>query len=104
VTPEPLVVLSDWIRQIVRDELRRAQGDQDRAPAFLTTREAGGLARVAPGTIRRWIRAGKLVAVSAGREVRVRRTDLEALMTGNRGSRERSPEAQAMRDFALDRR
>jgi excisionase family DNA binding protein len=48
---------------------------------FCTIAEAADLLRVSKPTIRRWIGSGKLRAVRlAGRSIRIRRGDLEALL------------------------
>jgi excisionase family DNA binding protein len=57
------------------------------------------VASVAEGTIRRWIREGKLVGHKAGRVVRVKRADLEALLRAGGRRDEASPEELARRAF-----
>lgn len=71
------------IREIVREEVRAEVREvlAARKPAeCLSTGEAAELARVTPGTIRRWIRAGRLTAMSAGRELRVSRAEVDKLV------------------------
>ena len=68
------------IRRIVREELASAANDQTPVGEYLSTTEAAAFARVTPGTIRRWIRAGELTRHEAGAHVRVRRDELEAFM------------------------
>lgn len=68
---------------------------------LLSTAEAARYARVTPRSIRRWLDAGKLRALHAGRELRIRRGNLDELM---RSGRRRSaaaltPEELAERDF-----
>lgn len=92
--------LREEIRQIVREELAAAGGALSSRGEYMSTAEAGQLAAVSQGTIRRWIREGRLTAAGAGRELRVRRDEIEALMsTGPRGRNARgfqqSPEALA---------
>jgi excisionase family DNA binding protein len=49
---------------------------------YLTVDEAASLLRVAPSTVRRWIRQGEVPAFRLGkRRVALRRTDLSALIT-----------------------
>jgi excisionase family DNA binding protein len=89
-----------WFKQIARqavEEVLREQAAQGERE-YLTTQEAAQLARVVPGTIRRWIREGRLPGANAGREVRVRRADLDRLMTCSAPGT-LSPEALAQRDL-----
>lgn len=64
---------------------------------LLSTGEAAQYARVSPRSIRRWLDQGKLRALHAGRELRIRRADLDQLMRGGRRRKaaELSPEALA---------
>lgn len=89
------MTLEDQIRRIVREELQRASADH---VDYLTTRDAAAVAKVAEGTIRRWIRSGRLPTHRAGRVMRVRRTDLVELLKRSE-SPGMSPEAMAARDF-----
>lgn len=85
------------IAEVVREELARAAA---RPEEYLSTREAADTARVAPGTVRRWIREGRLTGQHAGRTIRVKRSDLEAFLRSGPGpSNDLSPEALARRDF-----
>jgi excisionase family DNA binding protein len=57
---------------------------------FLTVGEAATLMRVAPSTIRRWIREGDVPAYRLGqRRVGLRRGDLDRMVTPVGGSRDR---------------
>lgn len=80
------------IREVVRDELRAALdvqmhrnagassgGDED---GYIPLVRAAELAAVAPGTLRRWIREGRLNACRAGRVFRIRRQELEHFLAG----------------------
>jgi excisionase family DNA binding protein len=93
--------LRPMIAQIVREELERALAKIKRPEEYLSPREAGDTARVAPGTVRRWIREGRLVGHHAGRGLRVSRSELEALLKRPRSMipTTESPEALAARDF-----
>lgn len=96
--------LRDLIAGLVREEVRRALSEATQPDEFLTTARAAEVAKVAQGTIRRWIRDGRLTPHHAGRELRVRRSDLDALMHDHgRGDRERTPEELA-EDFVRRRR
>lgn len=96
--------IAELIREIVRDEVRRAMAAMERPASdeFMSTGAAAAFASVAGGTIRRWIREGKLAGHKAGRVVRVKRADLERLLgEGARPDedREHTPEEMARRDF-----
>ncbi|HEX4420549.1 MAG TPA: helix-turn-helix domain-containing protein [Kofleriaceae bacterium] len=96
--------LRDLIAELVREEVRRAFAEATQRDEFLTTAHAAEVAKVAQGTIRRWIRAGRLTSQRAGRELRVLRSDLAALMRDHgRGDRDRTPEELAD-DFVRRRR
>jgi excisionase family DNA binding protein len=90
------VTLEATIRELVRVEVRRALADVTRPDEYLSTRGAAAFADVAPGTIRRWIREGRLAGHRAGRVVRVKRADLERLLReGGRRDEDLTPEALA---------
>lgn len=96
--------LEETIRAIVRDELARAERERTAASSsdeYLSTGDAAKLADVASGTIRRWIREGKLTEHRAGRLVRIKRADLEEyLRAGGRAVDDsNSAGARARRDF-----
>ena len=97
---EVVTSLDEGLRALVA-ELVRAEVDKRvaelRQPAeFLSPQAAGQLAGVADGTVRRWIREGRLAGHRAGRVLRVRRADLERLL---RDGGDASPEDLARRDF-----
>jgi excisionase family DNA binding protein len=96
-------MLREMIRAIVREEIRaviaEAKGDE-----WLSTDAAADVARVAPATIRRWVREHRLGEHRAGRMVRVLRSELEALMRGGRrnandNDKGLTPAQRAARDF-----
>lgn len=85
------------VREVVRDEVRaalRQVPDRSERRNVATASDAGGgyvsLARaaafadVAPGTLRRWIRSGRLRARRAGRVYRLSLADLEAMLAHGR--------------------
>ena len=84
----------------LRAELQRvlvaAAPDRDE---MLTTHEAADIARVAVGSVRRWVRQGRLRRHRVGRTLRVSRVELECLMRDPEPGRELTPEEQADRDF-----
>jgi excisionase family DNA binding protein len=77
------------LRSIVREEIRAALAEQRGEPirqlaggdAYLSITKAARLTDVAPGTVRTWIRRGRLPAKRAGRVFRIGRSDLEAFLT-----------------------
>ena len=81
--------LEEVIRAIVREEVRAAVAEvlTRNAPArgaddggYLSIAGAARFASVAPGTLRRWIRTGRLPVRRAGRVYRVARAELEAFL------------------------
>lgn len=56
-----------------------------RAGDFLSVREAAALLAVHPESVRRWARAGRLRCFRAGRDLRFRRADLIAWVSGSEG-------------------
>lgn len=96
--------LRGFVRAIAREEVARALAETCEGEEYLSTIAAGTLAGVAPGTIRRWVRDGRLAEHRAGRVVRVLRRELVALLGGARRSTyELSPERRAQRDIGCSR-
>lgn len=87
------------VAQAVRDELRKlATGPADE---YLSTNAAARLADVATGTIRRWIKKGRLRNYHAGRLVRISRHDLERLLRDGTASNDSlNPEQLAAKKYA----
>lgn len=80
-------VFGDLIRSVVREEIRAALAEQPPrngavSDVYLSITKAAKVADVAPGTIRAWIRAGRLPARRAGRVYRIGRAELEAFLAG----------------------
>lgn len=71
-------LIREELRGVIREELGRAPA---RAGEYVSVREAARVAGVAPQTIRVWMKAGRLSECHAGRVLRVRRAELEHLMT-----------------------
>ena len=74
------------VREAVREEVRAVLAEQDarnvrplgaEGQGYLSIARAAAFADVAPGTLRRWIRSGRLPVRRAGRVYRVGRADLE---------------------------
>jgi excisionase family DNA binding protein len=106
------VTLEEQIREAVRTELRaeltelrqllvsRPAGDR-----YLSTAAAAAHADVHPDTVREWMKAGQLPAHHAGRELRVKLSELEAFMAGAGKSGEHvAPEDEAVRILSRKRR
>lgn len=72
------------VRAVIRAELRLVRESTGVCPVeseFLTTTEGGVFARVAPKTIRKWVKQGKLKRYGEGpRNMIIRREELAALM------------------------
>lgn len=87
------------LRELVREELARVLADRQTPTEYLTVQQAAAVAGVARGTIRRWVREGRLTDYRAGRVVRVRRDELEHMLLGQRRRGGLTPEQQADLDF-----
>ena len=87
--------------EVARSEVARILDERDTSPERLSTSEAADAANVHPKTIRRWIAEGKLPSERAGREIRVRRADLEHLLRvpPSASGSTLTPEQMAERDF-----
>lgn len=82
--------IEETIRLVVREEVRSAMrellAEARAAPAGnpdekLTKAEAAALAGASLSTVQRWISSGELPVEKKNRHIRVRRGDLEALLT-----------------------
>jgi excisionase family DNA binding protein len=101
------VLVEDAVRKVVREELSQAHRAPGPDDPFLSVADAAALVSVTPGTIRAWVKAGKLARYGAGRVLRVRRSELLSLLLGAASSSsgdDLSPEALADRDHARERR
>jgi excisionase family DNA binding protein len=83
--------LRSIVRDVVRDEIRAALDERAHTSArnsktscvdggYLSLSRAAKLADVAPGTLRRWIKEGRIPSQRAGRVYRVSRSDLETFL------------------------
>lgn len=97
---DPLRLL---ITEIVRVELARLAPPMDE---LMSPEQAARHCGVATGTVRRWIREGCLQRISAGRRVRIRRADLEAMLETPdvRGPRKSRPSPEIAAERANRRR
>ena len=88
-------IVESAIRRVVREELTR-EPSRDR---YLPVAEAAEIAGVAPDTIRAWIGQGRLGRYNAGRELRIRRSELDHFLAmpaaQDANGRELSPEEHA---------
>ena len=79
-------LVSDAVRSTLREELAALSPDhaavRNATDVYLSVAKAARVADVAPGTIRTWIRAGRLAARRAGRVLRVSRAELERFLAG----------------------
>lgn len=85
--------LRSIVRDVVRDEVRAALaehgGVRNAAAAsppgsgYLSIAKAAEFADVAPGTLRRWIRTGRLPVRRAGRVYRIGRAELEEFLASH---------------------
>lgn len=92
--------LQDLVARQVRAEVRRVVAEMTRPDEYLSTRSAANFADVTPGTVRRWVKAGKLTRHMAGRVVRVSRIELERLLkSGGATNDEETPEQLAAKRF-----
>jgi excisionase family DNA binding protein len=107
VPAETGVILDeDALRALIKDCLREVLAES-RAPVaegYLSVNQAAELAAVTAGTIRDWVRAGRLPRFVAGRHLRVKRADLEALLAGGGRRDLPDPEQAALADFHRERR
>ena len=93
--------IAELVRVEVDARVRAALADRSAVDELLSTGEAAEYAKVTPRSIRRWLDEGKLRALHAGRELRIRRADLDELMRSGRrrDAAELTPEELAERDF-----
>ena len=93
-------VFRQSLREIVREELRAVMAEQggstptrNAGDTYLSIAKAAQFADVAPGTLRRWIRTGRLSARRAGRVHRISCAELETFLT--RGAKDDAVVAKA---------
>lgn len=101
---DAMASLASAIRQLVQAEVAAqvaaALAERPAVAELMSTGEAAQYAKVTPRSIRRWLDQGKLQALHAGRELRIRRADLDELMRGGRRRKAAlTPEQLAERDF-----
>jgi excisionase family DNA binding protein len=102
-------LIADEVRRAVRAELARKPPTPEDL-AMVSVSEAARIYSLAPQTIRTWGREGRLKLHRAGRVLRVRVSELEALLEagppapGDDHETQLSPEELADRDFGRRRR
>jgi len=69
-------LVAETVRAVIREELDRAPSTAE----YLAVQAAADRIDVAPATIREWINIGRLGRYHAGRELRVKVAELEALV------------------------
>lgn len=94
--------LRGLVRDIVRDELARAKS-AIAGEEYLSPEHAARVADVAPATIRRWVREGKLSRHAAGAHVRVVRSELEQLLATPVRQRDTKPASTSITDIVRRR-
>src|SRR5688500_10841546 len=94
MNPERFTVIDGPLRQLVRETVREVLREglapltrnaglpTEADDGYLSVAKAARVADVAPGTIRAWIRTGRLTAKHAGRVLRVSRRELAQFMAG----------------------
>jgi excisionase family DNA binding protein len=96
-------LVKEAVRSAVKEELAAAAPPT--ADEYLPITEAARIAAVAPGTVRAWIDQGKLGRYHAGRVLRIRRRELESLLSSpSETAREPTPEERAFEMFQQRRR
>lgn len=93
---DPLEGLRAFIADVVRSELKLTSA-KPANDEYLSTADAALIARVTPGTIRRWVREKTLTKHGKGARVRIRRDELEEYLSGTTVAA--SPEDRARRRF-----
>lgn len=80
-------VLETLLRRIIREEIQKAlsngQNSKEPKKPYLTVKEAAELSRLAPSTIRLYIRQRKLRALKQGRRVIISAGDLDKFLEAN---------------------
>jgi excisionase family DNA binding protein len=89
--------LHDLVRKAVTEGISDAQALASQslsAREFLTLSEAAERAAVSKGTIRNWVKSGKLRTCGTGRVLRIKVRELDALLTRGAAGDERGTERE----------
>ena len=104
------MTLEEHIREVVRTELRAMLAElkqvlQERRAddRYLSVANAAAHAEVHPDTIRGWFKTGLLPAHHAGRELRVKLSELETFMRTGVGTKAKRPSIEEEATQALAR-
>jgi excisionase family DNA binding protein len=87
-------LIEEVVRGVLREERGGTQGEQ---AEFVSVAEAARRVDVTPATIRDWVGQGRLGRYHAGRELRVRVSELGTLLTSEPVELVRTPEDEARR-------
>lgn len=79
-------LIRDEVRAVVREELAKLELGRPTTQEYLSPESAATLTETSVSTIRGWLREGRLRTYHAGRLVRVRRDELEALLSSTRSA------------------
>ena len=102
-----MAAIATCVRGVVREELARRPTFADQ---YISVKAAARRIDVAPATIRDWINRGMLGRYHAGRELRVKVSELEALVArdpqtgGDSVVADATPEDMGVRDALRDMR
>jgi len=99
---DPLEALRALITEVVRAELAQLAPPDD----LLSTEQVAQHCGVAVGTVRRWVREGRLETLYAGRHLRIKRTEVDTMLAAPRlrGPRKRRPSPEVQAERMLRRR
>jgi excisionase family DNA binding protein len=101
------LVDADALKALVGELVREVLADRHppEGDVYLSVARAAGIVDVAPATIREWIAQGRLGRYHAGRELRVKAAELDALLNaGPTSDGAQGPEERARAELARRRR
>lgn len=76
------LLIADAVREVLREEQARTPAPTAMPVSeYLDVTSAARIASVTPQTIRAWVKIGRLTRYTAGRQLRVKRKDLDAMMS-----------------------
>ena len=77
-----------YLRMLNYPQAARLNITEEDMAEFLTVKDAAALLPCSVSAVRKWITAGRLRVVRAGRLVRIRREDLECFLTSSDDSKQ----------------